>query len=161
MSQRVFRSTDGYEPVDLLKYARGHLHAAEVLFPKDHHSLDSAAHLSHLAIELLLKAALLEAQGTFPGEHDLNALLVELANAGRALSITQRNAETVALLDSFQECRYPNPREPIEVGTEDLPAIQQLWDDLLEQLSAPLRTSFLEADQLTKGSRILMVKRDA
>ena len=154
---RQFKADAGYESVDLLKYGRGHLHAAEILFLQDHHCLDSAAHLGHLAIELLLKAALLHKSGSFPAEHDLSALLQEAATAGLPFTLSEDQRVLLGAISPFEECRYPNPDNPIEIGTKDLEMIQQLWDTLLDQIPLELRAAFLEADQITKGGRTLFV----
>lgn len=158
MGVRVFRSSDGYDPVDLLKYGRGHLHAAEVLFTEDHHCLDSAAHLGHLAIELLIKAALLHRRGSFPGEHNLTKLLAEASLAGISLHLDDRATELLKVIAPFEECRYPSPHQPVEIATEDLRKLQELWDTLLAQLPDGLRNAFLTADQTTKGGRALFVE---
>lgn len=158
MGARVFRSTEGYDPVDLLKFGRGHLHAAELLFTEDHHCLDSAAHLGHLAIELLIKAALLHKRGFFPGQHNLPKLLAEASLAGISLHLDDRAAELLKVIAPFEECRYPRPQQPIEIATEDLRKLQELWNSLLAQLPDDLRNAFLTADQTTKGGRALFVE---
>lgn len=158
MSKRVFRLKDGYDPVDLLKYGRGHLRAAEILLRQDHHCLDSGGHLGHLAIELLLKAALLHQESEFPAEHNLCRLIQLAESAGVAFSLSNDARKSLAAVAQFEDSKYPNPSAPVEVGTEDLALIQTLWDEFLEQLPASLRDAFLTADQTVKGGRQLFVK---
>jgi HEPN domain-containing protein len=160
MTRRVFRAADGYDPVDLLKYGRGHLRAAEILFGTDFHCFDSAAHLSHLAIELQLKAILLKLCGAFYGEHSLRTLVDDVLQAGLPLALTSRDNELIYLLDLFQESRYPNPHDPPQVGNSDLELVQELWNRLLAQMPAQLRDDFTNANPLEKGGRVLMVKED-
>jgi HEPN domain-containing protein len=157
-SSRVFRATDGYDPVDVLKYARGHLRSCEVLFGTSHHCFDSAGHLAHLSIELLLKASLLHATSTFPDEHSLERLKKLLVREGVTFRFSNEARRGYALLCQLQEARYPKPAAPIEIGTEDLPLFQHVWDEMLEQLQPELRTAFLTSDQLEKGGRVLMAK---
>ena len=161
MGTRVFRAEEGFEPVDLLKYARGHLYSAEVLFGTAFQSFDSAGHLAHLAIELLLKAAILHASGSFPGEHDLGRLLKTAANAGLSFQQTGDLEGVLFLLDGFKESRYPNPLAPVQIGNADLPGIQKLWNALLAQLPSDLRDAWEQADHITKGGRVLMVRDDS
>jgi HEPN domain-containing protein len=158
LSTRVFRLEDGYDPVDLLKYGRGHLHAAEILLRKDHHCLDSGGHLGHLAVELLLKAALLHHNSEFPAEHDLFKLIRLTGSAGIVFNLSTDAEQALIAIAQFEDSKYPNPTAPVEVGTEDLALIQTLWDELLEQLPASLRDPFLTADQTVKGGRQLFVK---
>ena len=53
-----FTAADGYTTRDLVTYARDHMASARVLFQKSFHCYDSAGYLSHLGIELPLKAFL-------------------------------------------------------------------------------------------------------
>jgi hypothetical protein len=62
------------------------------------------------------------------------------------------------MLEQYQSSRYPNPLNPIDVGSEDLTDISALWHELVAELPKPLFDSFVSADKLTKGARMLMVK---
>lgn len=156
--QRTFYAADGYDAVDLLRYARDHLYSAEVLFGTAFQCFDSAAHLSHLAVELLIKSAILHGTGSFQAEHDLDQLLTTAAKAGTAFNLSNQHQGTLFLLNEFEDCRYPNPESPAQIGNGDLQPILQLWNELLSQLPDALRQAFENADQLTKGGRILMVR---
>ena len=54
-----YTKEDGFSTQELLHYARGHLASAKVLFERSPDCYDSAGYLSHLGIELTLKALLL------------------------------------------------------------------------------------------------------
>ena len=54
-----FTAADGCTTRDLVTYPRDHMASARVLFQKSFDCYDSAGYLSHLGIELLLKAFLL------------------------------------------------------------------------------------------------------
>ena len=71
-----YTQSDGFSTHELLYYAWGHLASANILSERSYDCYDSAAHLSHLGIELILKALLLHYKGSFPNEHDLLKLLV-------------------------------------------------------------------------------------
>src|SRR5436190_23698313 len=68
-TKRVFLRSDGYTERDLLQSATDHLASARRLFEGGPRCFDSAGYLSHLGIELILKAFLLHRDGEFPGEH--------------------------------------------------------------------------------------------
>jgi hypothetical protein len=67
---------------DLIQYSVDHLEAAEKLYELSSRwtwqYLHSAGFLSHLSIELLLKACLLHLEEVFPAEHDLKRLFRRL-----------------------------------------------------------------------------------
>lgn len=158
MARKIFRATDGFNSVDLLKYSRDHLRAAELLFSSHYLYYDSAAHLVHLSLELLLKAALLHRDGEFEAEHRLGRLLGDLKRGNESLVISAAGERTLLMLEEYEGSRYPNPTNPVDVGNEDLPDIRNLWEELLSHLPEPLLDSFRTADQFTKGERVLMVK---
>ena len=158
MARKIFRATDGFDSVDLLKYSRDHLRAAELLFGSHYLHYDSAAHLVHLSLELLLKAALLYRDGEFEAEHRLARLLAELKRGNASLVVSAVGERTLLMLEEYEGSRYPNPLNPVDVGNEDLPDIRNLWEELLSHLPEPLLSSFRPADQFTKGARVLMVK---
>jgi len=158
LANKIFRVSDGYDPVDLLKYSRDHLLATEFLFGSHFQYFDSAAHLAHLSIELLLKAALLDRDGQFQAEHRLSKLIDQLQAGESSFTLSERGKTTLPLLEQYEGSRYPNPLNPIDVGNEDLPDIRALWEELVTQLPKSLLDSFRSADKLTKGARVLMVK---
>ena len=158
VANKTFRASDGYDPVDLLKYSRDHFLATKLLFGSHFQYYDSAAHLAHLSIELLLKAALLERDGQFQAEHRLSKLVDQLQAGGSSFRLSVRGQTTLTMLEEYQSSRYPTPLNPIDVGSEDLPDISALWHELVAELPKPLFDSFVSADKLTKGTRVLMVK---
>lgn len=156
--KRVFHASDGFDAVELLKYARGHLESARVLFAKGYHCFDSAAFLAHLAFELLAKALLLSKTGRFPVGHSLPALWLALKQKGVTLKLSRRGQKGFILLNRFENARYPHPVAGVEVGDEDMPFFAELWDEIILQMDPELREAFRNADPLTKGGRILMYK---
>ncbi len=75
---KKFTKKDGYNEKELLQYAIDHLKSARVLFEKHYDLYDSAGYLSHLGIEMILKAMLLNRKGEFPGVHKLKFLFESL-----------------------------------------------------------------------------------
>ncbi len=94
-SPRAFTRADGYSPDDLLHFARDHLASAKVLSERSFECYDSAGHLSHLGIELMLKALLLYAAGEFPATHDLSALLRGIAAEYPELDLCTADKELI------------------------------------------------------------------
>lgn len=150
---RKFTPTDGFVPVDLLRNAIDHLGAAEKLFKSSPSYFDSGGYLMHLAVELFLKAWLLQDSKQFPGSHNLTELHGDLVKSSRAPTLSDEQARTLLLLDRYSELRYPNRNDPVEVGTDDLSAVRNLMlpGELLLELS--------RVDVLKKGGRVLMKKR--
>lgn len=104
---RIFTTDDGYSPADLLHFGRDHFASAKILWERSFECYDSAAHLSHLGVELLLKALLLHRQGSFPATHDLNLLLRLASRAYRDLSLSQQHSQLIKRLNRFASLRYP------------------------------------------------------
>jgi hypothetical protein len=100
---QVFTAADGFEPEDLLQFARGHAASANRL--RAHFEFyDSAGYLLHLAFELMFKAITLKDSGRLEAEHDLRRLirkaklkLTPEQMAGRSLG---DSAERLQLLDN-------------------------------------------------------------
>lgn len=153
-----FSKKDGYAAIDLLQYARDHLASARVLFERSYDCYDSAGHLSHLGIELMLKALLLELKGSFPAEHDLMELLAEIAEHQPSFSLQHTHRQTILRINQFMALRYPTPNEGVEIGTEDWGAIEELFKALLLELPDGLKEAFLQLSRTRKGGRILMQK---
>ena len=156
---QTFSSTDGFKPADLAQSARDHFNAVMILFEKrDAFVFDSAGYLAHIAIELVLKALLLDLRGSFPAEHDLAKLTRLVAQDLPGFGFTPEGERILASANAFGELRYPSPARRVEIGTEDLEEIihlfQRLWDGLPESLY-PTRDS----NDVRKGGRVLMRKR--
>lgn len=153
---RIFTRADGYTERDLLHFAFDHLISAKLLFDRSPTCYDSAAALSHLSIELLLKALLLLHQDRFPATHDLQMLFKILVQAVPEIKITQEERSVLSQINAFALLRYPDPNGSPEVGSEDLKPILQLATTLVKGFPYELRQKF--RTKLEKGNRILMHK---
>jgi HEPN domain-containing protein len=157
--KRRYLATDGFRSADLLQYARDHLASARLLFDTSFQAFDSAGHLSHLGIELLLKAVLLDLVGEFPNEHKLRVLVDEIRMT-KPTSLDDEDAQRLLTrLEPFVVLRYPNPSEPVTVGSEDMASIDRVCEAILGEMSIDFRTKYMEADPTTKGGRVLMSRR--
>ncbi|MBC8357368.1 MAG: HEPN domain-containing protein, partial [Candidatus Aminicenantes bacterium] len=83
--RKVFTRNDCTES-DLIQYSVDHFKAAQKLYevsdPSDWRYLHSAASLSALSIEQLLKACILHSIDEFPVTHDLKRLFKQLRKRG-------------------------------------------------------------------------------
>jgi len=133
--KRVFTRNDCTES-DLVQYSIDHLEAAERLYKLSGRwtwqYLHSAAFLSHLSVELLLKACLLNFKDEFPVEHDLKRLYRVLQKKGMALS--QQNKAWLNYLNRSNMLRYPNPRTGTEVDVSHWGKTKSLFEELRKQV---------------------------
>ncbi len=156
--RRVFRTKDGYDPKDLLRYAEDHLASAQVLFRAGFRCYDSAGSLSHLGLELILKCLLLRQTGEFPDEHDLTTLFRQLAHAGVKVALSTEQQSAIEKLNSFATIRYPDPQNPVQIGTGDWDIVFEMYKSLFAQLPDELKKRPAGDERVTKGGRVLMVK---
>jgi HEPN domain-containing protein len=89
--------------------------------------LDSAGYLSHLGIELLLKALLLDSTGEFHDDHSLSQLLAKLKSKGVELRVDAKQRTTLSRLDEFHRLRYPDVVDSPSVGDLDFIALHSLF----------------------------------
>jgi HEPN domain len=158
---RVFTKADGLDPMDLLHSSYDHHRAANVLFQGSPSHFDSAGYLEHMSVELLLKAWLLQVANSFVGHHRLCDLYAELVTKHRAPELTSQGQAVMTLLDEYEQLRYPNRNNPVEVGTEQQPLINMLVDLLREQLPGDMLEALKSVNPLEKGGRVLMKKKIA
>jgi HEPN domain-containing protein len=129
--RKVFSSADCTES-DLIQYSVDHLEAAGKLYELSNRwtwqYLHSAAFLSHLSIELLLKACLLNLEGQFPAEHDLKRLFRRLRKKG--IELSDQNKEWLNYLNHCNELRYPNPESKLEVDINHWKQTKALFEEL-------------------------------
>ena len=130
-NRRLFTRADCTES-DLIQYSVDHLEAAKKLYDFSGRwtweYLHSAAFLSHLSIELLLKACLLYFEEEFPGEHDLKRLFRPLRRKGIELSVL--NKKWLNYLNRFNTLRYPDPGTELEVDVKHWNATKSLFEEL-------------------------------
>jgi len=151
---RSFTRADGYSEKELLHFAYDHLASATVLFERSPSCYDSAATLSHLAIELLLKALLLHHRGHFPATHDLGRLRRLFTKSAPWVEFTTEGRSVLSRVNRFSSLRYPEPRGSESVGTEDLEPILNLVHALMSAFPPELQQEFRSTTE--KGDRILM-----
>lgn len=130
-NRRVFTRDDCTES-DLIQYSVDHLEAAEKLYELSGRwtwqYLHSAAFLSHLSIELLLKACLLYFKKKFPAEHNLKRLFEPLRKEGIKLSKPSR--EWLKHLNRCNKLRYPDPGTGPEVDINHWNQTKTLFEEL-------------------------------
>ncbi len=130
-SKKVYTSAD-YLESDLIQYSVDHLKAAEKLYDLSGRwtweYLHSAMFLSHLSIELLLKACLLHLEGEFPANHDLKRLFKRLRKQG--IEISDQNKKWLNYLSQCIELRYPNTESKIEVDINQWEQTKTLFEEL-------------------------------
>lgn len=156
---RTFTTRDGLVPIDLLHSSIDHLKAAQHLFKSSASYFDSAGYLSQLAIELMLKAWLLQCAGEFKGHHVLRDLHADLVREHGAKNLSDIQSETLMLLDRYSELRYPNRNDPVEVGNQSVQRIDDLFDSIFDQLPQELRDALASLNPVEKGGRVLMKRK--
>lgn len=154
-----FTEADGYSVRDILHFGVDHLESARILFGQGANCLDSAGYLSHLGLELLLKAWHLHQFKSFENKHDLVGLYGCLKPCldGKPFSVEQNGL--LQKLDSYYELRYPRQHAPIETGTDDWLPIEELLDTLWDQMPKELSSVLFEIVPTKKGGRVLMKKK--
>ena len=125
--------------LELIKYGRDHVNAATLLLKSKNLMLyDSAGFLVHLGVELFLKAVLLEYSGVFPNEHNL----VKLSNKinASATIIPDDKINELKWLDALWNLKYPNLKNPTEIGTDDVPR----FNNIVKYVSSIIPEALLE-----------------
>jgi len=130
---RVFKRSEGYFPYDLLEYGKAHLKSAQIIRANgDINLIDQALYMAHLGIECILKSFILSIKDEFSDEHNLNILMNQLSGIGFPL-----DKKLIEYLNPYSELyrlRYPNPRHPIEAGSEDIDKIFVAEEVLLKKV---------------------------
>lgn len=151
-----YKQADGYNTRDLLDYGVDHLRAAGLLFKTSFQFFDSGAHLAHLGLELLLKALVLEAIGSFPNEHDLTKLYFEIRQHTQSFVLSQKDLKILSHVTNFVQARYPKPNPRDALGSSDWLKIENLANSIVKKLPPRLRNELDSRDVFSKGGRILM-----
>lgn len=159
MTKTIFKRHDGFSEGELLHSAIDHLSSAKVLFDTNARCFDSAGYLSHLGIELILKALLLNKSDQFPNEHALAKLSELLVKLGVMLNYTRDHKDTLRTLDKFYELRYPKESNPIEIGSDDWSKIEPFFEHLIFLLPDQIQQDLRQVNHSEKGNRILMMKK--
>jgi len=158
---KKYTRQDGFSEIELLHSSIDHLASAKSLFNTNPRCFDSAGYLSHLGIELILKALLLNKCAQFPNEHSLVKLSRLISDQKVALNYTKDHERTLKTLDEFYELRYPKNLNPIEIGQEDWTAIESFFEHLIFLFPDQIQQELRQLDCYSKkGNRILMVKKE-
>ncbi len=156
MAPRIYTTEDGLLPKDLVRFGLDHIAGGFKLFHHPYH-FDSAGYLVHIGYECLLKGWILEITGKFDGVHNIALLIKQIPDLALE-NLPQEFIETITLIDEYQHLRYPNRKDPKEVGTEEMELIRRLVDFTVSLLPDSLCTTEDEA-HVSKGGRILMKKK--
>ncbi len=129
--KKVYTNAD-YTESDLIQYSVDHLRAAEKLYELSNRwrweYLHSAVFLSHLGIELLLKACLLHLDAEFPADHDLKRLFRRLRKKG--IELSDQNKKWLNYLSQCNDLRYPNTESKLEVDLNQWQFTKALFEEL-------------------------------
>jgi HEPN domain-containing protein len=146
--RKVFTRADSSES-DLIQYSVDHLEAAKKLYELSDRwtwqYLHSAGFLSHLSVELLLKACLLHFNQEFPAEHDLKRLSRPLRKKGIQLSPQSR--KWLSHLNCFNSLRYPDPGTAPDITVNDWHHTKSLSEELRTQAPAEIRTHIISHER--------------
>lgn len=161
MARVIFNATkDRLVAADFLHAGLDHMTAAKLLFESDDPShFDSAGYLAHMAVELLVKAWLLEVAGEFEGTHSLKALYDVLQEKHGVPPLDDEQQGVLRMLDQFEQLRYPNPKRPTEIGDEDLPRTEELVGHLCRSMPKAIPEALEKIELGRKGGRVLMRKK--
>ena len=130
--------------------------AAMLLFDtKNPQVQDSAGFLTHLGIELLLKAALMHQRARFPNEHNLGSLRAHLSDAGCVIDLSSADASAFDRISAFHKLRYHDPKGLPEIGHPYREFIHNLYLTLLKKLPERLSQAIANIDHTQKSGRRL------
>jgi hypothetical protein len=157
---KKFRREDGFSELALFQSASDHLASASVLFERGPRYYDSAGYLSHLAIELLIKALILNKCNEFTGGHSLINLKKEFESYHHGSLIFRGDHEnTIKFLEGFKHLRYPKILAPIEIGSDDWGKIEKLAHFIFSLFPDCIQDQFKKRDYSEKGNRKLMCRK--
>jgi HEPN domain-containing protein len=142
--KKVFTNNDCSES-DLIQYSVDHLKAAEKLYELSDRwtweYLHSAAFLSHLGIELLLKACLLHYDKEFPAIHNLKRLYGMLRKQG--INLSDQNKRWINYLNGCNALRYPNEASRTEVDVNQWGKTKALFEELRKKVPSEIQKQII------------------
>jgi len=142
--KKVFTRNDCSES-DLIQYSVDHLKTAKKLYELSGRwtweYLHSAAFLSHLGIELLLKACLLHYDNEFPAIHDLKRLNGMLRKKG--INISDQNKKWLNYLNGCNALRYPNETARTEVDVNQWEKTKTLFEELRTKVPSEIQKQII------------------
>ena len=145
---------EGHSEAEFLHFAHDHLASAKVLFKESPTCYDSAGGLSHLGVELILKAVLLHFADGFPRVHDLRRLRGRAEQVVPGFRFSHAERDTLNSLNRWFPLRYPDPDGSQPIGGDQFEAVLALADRLIDQLPPDLQGEFRSS--VSKGGRVLM-----
>ena len=126
-----------------------HLKAAEKLYEISGswtwEYLHSAVFLSHLGIELLLKACLLHLEDEFPAIHDLKRLFRQLRKKG--FNLSDQNNKWLNYLNNCNTLRYPDPMKRTEVDINQWEKTRALFEELRTNVPEEIQKQIIERER--------------
>ena len=156
MPPRIFKLEDGLIPKELVRFGLDHIAGGFKLFQDPFH-FDSAGYLVHIGYECLLKGWVLELTGQFEGVHDIGILIKKIPDLSPQ-NLPPEFIDVITLIDGYGHLRYPNNKDPKEVGTEEMSLIKEFVDFTVSLLPDELCTTN-DDTHVFKGGRILMKKK--
>lgn len=156
---KIFTTADGLAVRDLLHFGLDYISAAEILLNSNARHFDAAGYLAHTGFELLLKAWHLHRRKSFEATHSLSKLWADICASSDAPEMSPEHFKTLQALDAFADLRYPNLLNPIEIGSDDIPAIQSLAEAILVLMPQEMHDIINGLNPTKKAGRILMERR--
>ena len=62
------------------------------------------------------------------------------------------------LLNRFYDLRYPRPKNVVEIGSDDWPHVESLFEALIKKMNKRQQEEFKSIDFLSKGNRVLLYR---
>lgn len=172
MAKKIeYFTTADFSVEELFEYAKNHFYTAATLFLDDAYpewlkgkfsfsivTLDSAAFLAHLGIELLLKGCLLHEHKRFPKIHNIPQLADKISFL-KILSKTDK--ELLAWCEKFSNNRYIafiGSNKAAEIGQDDFQEIEKVWDIIITNMHDELYGIYnkvLSSSSTLPGKRVL------
>lgn len=106
----------------------------------------------------MLKSWILQNDGEFDGTHSLQHLRNTLIESGVKLPFTKEENKLIEHLDKLYELRYPNRKNPTEIGSEEIQLAATIVEKIWQKLPNELYEAYQKIPSNSKGGRILMSK---
>lgn len=111
---RTFNAEDGLVAKDLVRFGLDHIAAGFKLFSSHPFFFDSAGYLVHIGYECLLKGWVMELHQEYEGRHSIEFFRSSIPQLDVTILSNEFN-ETIRLIDSYEQLRYPSRNDPREV----------------------------------------------
>lgn len=154
--RRIFKTDEELSPKEMVQYGLDHMGAGFYLFRDRPEFYDSAGYLMHIGYECLLKGWWLELDKEIHAEHDLIKISKKIPDFHYD-RLQPEFKKTISMINGFQNLRYPNLINPIEIGNQILEPILELVRFTLLNIPSTIRPEE-KTEHIQKGNRILMKK---